>query len=83
MGLLFVGPMGTGKTFVAEGLRQRVGSDGDQVQNFRSKWVGATEGNLERILQVVQAIGQVMVIIDEADRAFGNQGETTVARRAV
>lgn len=40
---------------------------------FRSKWVGATEGNLERILTVVKAIGQVVVIIDEGDRAFGNQ----------
>jgi SpoVK/Ycf46/Vps4 family AAA+-type ATPase len=33
--------------------------------------VGATEGNLERILSVIQAIGQIIVIIDEGDRAFG------------
>jgi SpoVK/Ycf46/Vps4 family AAA+-type ATPase len=42
------------------------------MKNFRSKWVGATEGNLERILTVIKAIGQVVVIIDEGDRAFGN-----------
>src|SRR5262249_44183700 len=30
------------------------------------------EGNLERILSVIQAIGQIIVIIDEGDRAFGN-----------
>src|SRR3989442_9792239 len=36
---------------------------------FRS----ATEANLERILSVVRAIGQVIVIVDEGDRAFGNQ----------
>jgi len=75
MGLLFVGPMGTGKTFVAEAFAKESGLTAIKFKNFRSKWVGATEGNLERILQVVQAIGQVMVIIDEADRAFGNQGE--------
>ena len=75
MGLLFVGPMGTGKTFVAEAFAKESGLTAIKLKNFRSKWVGATEGNLERILQVVQAIGQVMVIIDEADRAFGNQGE--------
>jgi len=42
-----------------------------KLKNFRSKWVGATEGNLEKILGVIQAIGQVVVIIDEGDRAFG------------
>jgi AAA+ superfamily predicted ATPase len=75
MGLLFTGPMGTGKTFVAEAFAKESGLTTIKFKNFRSKWVGATEGNLERILQVVQAIGQVLVIIDEADRAFGNQGD--------
>jgi AAA+ superfamily predicted ATPase len=75
MGLLFTGPMGTGKTFVAEAFAKESGLTAIKFKNFRSKWVGATEGNLERILQVIQAIGQVLVIIDECDRAFGNQGE--------
>jgi SpoVK/Ycf46/Vps4 family AAA+-type ATPase len=75
MGLLFTGPMGTGKTFVAEAFAKESGLTAIKLKNFRSKWVGATEGNLERILQVIKAIGQVMVIIDECDRAFGNQGE--------
>ncbi|MCS6913873.1 MAG: AAA family ATPase [Myxococcota bacterium] len=75
MGLLFTGPMGTGKTFVAEAFAKESGLTAIKLKNFRSKWVGATESNLERILQVVQALGQVMVIIDEGDRAFGNQAE--------
>jgi SpoVK/Ycf46/Vps4 family AAA+-type ATPase len=75
MGLLFTGPMGAGKTFVAEAFAKESGLTAIKLKNFRSKWVGATEGNLERILQVVQAIGQVLVIIDEGDRAFGNQSE--------
>src|SRR5581483_10925964 len=75
MGLLFTGPMGTGKTFVAEAFAKESGLTAIKLKNFRSKWVGATEGNLERILSVVQAIGQEKVIIDEGDRAFGNQGE--------
>jgi transitional endoplasmic reticulum ATPase len=73
MGLLFTGPMGAGKTFVAEAFAKESGLTTIKLKNFRSKWVGATEGNLERIFQVVQAIGQVLVIIDEGDRAFGNQ----------
>ena len=72
MGMLFTGPMGTGKTFVAEAFAKECGLTTIKLKNFRSKWVGATEGNLEKILNVIHAIGQVVVIIDEGDRAFGN-----------
>jgi SpoVK/Ycf46/Vps4 family AAA+-type ATPase len=71
MGILFTGPMGTGKTFVAEAFARECGLTTIKLKNFRSKWVGATEGNLEKILGVIRAIGQVVVIIDEGDRAFG------------
>src|SRR4029077_3250034 len=70
-GMLFTGPMGTGKTFVAEAFAKECGLTTIKLKNFRSKWVGATEGNLERILSVIRAIGQIIVIIDEGDRAFG------------
>ena len=72
MGMLFTGPMGTGKTFVGEAFAKECGLAAIKLKNFRSKWVGATEGNLEKILTVIQAIGQVIVIIDEGDRAFGS-----------
>ncbi len=75
MGILFTGPMGTGKTFVAEAFAKECGLTAIKLKNFRSKWVGATEGNLDKILTVIKAIGQVIVIIDEGDRAFGNTGE--------
>jgi len=65
MGILFTGPMGTGKTFVAEAFAKECGLTTVKLKNFRSKWVGATEGNLERILSVIQAIGQILVIIDD------------------
>jgi SpoVK/Ycf46/Vps4 family AAA+-type ATPase len=71
MGILFTGPMGTGKTFVAEAFAKECGLTTIKLKNFRSKWVGATEGNLEKILGVIRAIGQIIVIIDEGDRAFG------------
>lgn len=76
MGLLFTGPQGTGKTFLATAFAGECQMTAVKLKNFRSKWVGATEGNLERILTVIKAIGQVIVIVDEGDRAFGNtEGE--------
>ena len=45
MGMLFVGPMGTGKTFVAEAFAGESGLTCIKFKNFRDKWVGSTEGN--------------------------------------
>ena len=75
MGFLFVGPMGTGKSFVAEAFAKESGLTTVKFGSFRSKWVGATESNLERILDVLSAMGQVIVVIDEVDRALGGSGE--------
>jgi SpoVK/Ycf46/Vps4 family AAA+-type ATPase len=43
------------------------------LKNFRSKYVGETEGNLEHALDVLRGLGPVVVIIDEADAALGNR----------
>jgi SpoVK/Ycf46/Vps4 family AAA+-type ATPase len=75
MGLIFVGPMGTGKTYVAEAFAAESGLTCLKFKNFRDKWVGSTEGNLEKILQVVDALGYVLLIIDEADRSLSSGGE--------
>lgn len=75
MGLLFTGPMGTGKTFVAEAFAKSSGLTAIKLKSFRSKWVGATESNLEKILGMVKALGNVLVIIDEGDRSFGSGSE--------
>ncbi len=73
MGYLVCGPVGTGKTFLAECLAGSVGIPCVKLRNFRSKYVGETEGNLEQILNVLRAMGPVVVVIDEADAALGNR----------
>jgi len=45
-----------------------------EIKNFRDKWVGATEGNLETIFRILKALGQVVVFVDEADQATGKRG---------
>ena len=77
MGVIFVGPMGTGKTFLAEAFAGESGLTCLKLKNFRDKWVGSTEANLEKILQVVDGLGYVLLILDEADRSIGNQGGET------
>ena len=37
--------------------------------------MGSTEGNLEKILDVVEGLGHVLLIIDEADRSMGNSAD--------
>jgi len=71
MGILLVGPMGTGKTFLMEAFANECGMTALKLKNFRDKWVGSTEGNLEKILTIVKALGNVMVVIDEGDRSIG------------
>lgn len=80
MGMIFVGPMGTGKTFVANAFARESGLTVLKFKNFREKWVGSTEGNLEKILDLVDALGYVLLIIDEADRSLSggdNDGGTS------
>jgi AAA+ superfamily predicted ATPase len=74
MGYLIIGRIGTGKTFLTECFAGEVGVPCVQLKNFREKWVGATEGNLERIFNILHAIGQVVVFVDEADQAMGRRG---------
>jgi transitional endoplasmic reticulum ATPase len=75
MGLLAVGPMGVGKTFVIKAFLKEAGLPGVVLKNFRSKWVGSTESNLERVLKIVRAMSPIALVIDEGDRSFGGGGE--------
>ncbi|MEI9811610.1 MAG: AAA family ATPase [Acidobacteriota bacterium] len=75
MGYLICGPVGTGKTFLAQCMAGEMGVPCVTLKNFRSKYVGETEGNLERVLGVLRAMGPVVVVIDEADAALGDRDE--------
>jgi AAA+ superfamily predicted ATPase len=73
MGYLLCGPVGTGKTFLAQCASGEIGIPCVVLKNFRSKFVGETEGNLERVLAVLRAMGPVVVVVDEADAALGSR----------
>src|SRR5687767_8659283 len=73
MGYLICGPVGTGKSFLAQCVSGEIGVPCVMLKNFRSKYVGETEGNLERVLAVLRAMGPVVVVVDEADAALGSR----------
>jgi AAA+ superfamily predicted ATPase len=75
MGYLICGAVGTGKSFLAQCMAGEIGVPCVFLKNFRSKYVGETEGNLERVLNVLRAMGPVVVVIDEADAALGDRGQ--------
>src|SRR6267378_3782524 len=73
MGYLICGPVGTGKSFIVQCFAKEIGIPVVELLNFRSKWQGQTEANLERVLSLLDAIGPVAVVVDEADAALGTR----------
>ena len=84
MGYLFCGPVGTGKSFLAECVAGEIGIPCVKLKNFRGGLVGQTESNLERVLGVLRSMGPVVVVVDEADAMLGDRksgGDSGVSGR--
>lgn len=84
MGYVICGPVGTGKTFITTCFAGEVGIPAVTLKNFRSMWQGVTEGNLERVLNLLKAMSPIAVIVDEADAQLGNRsssGDSGVSNR--
>jgi AAA+ superfamily predicted ATPase len=84
MGYVICGPVGTGKTFLTTCFAGEVGVPVVMLKNFRSMWQGVTEGNLERVLNLLQAMCPIAVMVDEADAQLGNRsmsGDSGVSNR--
>jgi ATP-dependent 26S proteasome regulatory subunit len=75
MGYLIAGPVGTGKSFMVQAFTGEIGIPMVKFRNFRSKWQGVTEANLEKILNILKAMAPVGVMIDEADAFLGDRNQ--------
>src|SRR5207248_5232775 len=64
MGYLLCGPVGTGKTFLVRWLAGEAGVPVVRLNNFRDRWVGSTEGNLEQVFRLLRALGRGVVVVD-------------------
>ncbi len=84
MGYLIAGPVGTGKSFLVSAFAGEIGVPMVKFRNFRSKWQGVTESNLEKVLTILKAMAPVAVMIDEADAFLGDrnqEGDSGVSNR--
>src|SRR5262249_589566 len=84
MGVLISGPVGTGKTFLAQCFAHDCGMNVVAFKNFRERWVGSSEANLEKILNLLQTLAPIVVLVDEADATLGTRdsgGDSGVAAR--
>ncbi|HAP42780.1 MAG: AAA family ATPase [Spirochaetes bacterium GWD1_61_31] len=75
MGYLIAGPVGTGKSFMVTAFAGEIGVPMVKFKNFRSKWQGVTESNLEKVLTILKAMAPVAVMIDEADAFLGDRNQ--------
>ncbi|MDR2731480.1 MAG: ATP-binding protein, partial [Treponema sp.] len=84
MGYLIAGPIGTGKSFMVNAFAGEIGIPMVKFRNFRTKWQGETESNLEKVLNILVAMSPVGVMIDEADAFLGDrdqQGDSGTSNR--
>lgn len=73
-GVIFHGPPGTGKTYLAKALASSLDATVMVVSGpeLKSKWVGESEENLRRVFRQARQAAPSVVIFDEID-AFAHQ----------
>lgn len=84
-GIMLLGPPGCGKTFSMHCFAHDCGIPFLTVKNIFSKYVGATEANLEKLFHYLEALSPVFVFMDEFDQTYGRRvtsdSDSGVSRR--
>ena len=73
-GMSVCGPIGSGKTFIFEGLAGELDIPELVLKNIRSMWFGQTDVIFERLRRLLMALVKVLIFVDEADTQFGSVG---------
>jgi len=86
MGIVLMGPPGTGKSYLAECFAKECGILCVRFRPLRQMYVGQSERNQERAFAAIRALAPVIVIVDESDQAEGGSrdqgsGDSGVSER--
>ena len=86
MGIMLMGPPGTGKSYLSECFAKECGLLCVKFKPLRQMYVGASERNQERAFNAIRALAPVVVLIDESDqqeqaRGSGPSGDSGVTER--
>ena len=73
-GMSVCGPIGSGKTFIFEGLAGELDIPVLVLKNLRSMWFGQTDVIFERLRRLLMALLKVLIFVDEADTQFSDVG---------
>jgi AAA+ superfamily predicted ATPase len=71
LGIILMGPPGTGKSYLAECFAKECGMLCVKFRPLRGMYVGQSERNQERAFAAIRALAPVVVIVDESDQAEG------------
>src|SRR5262249_50820738 len=68
MGVILMGPPGTGKSYLAECFARECGMLAVKFKPLREMYVGASERNQERAFSAIRTLAPVIVMVDESDQ---------------
>jgi SpoVK/Ycf46/Vps4 family AAA+-type ATPase len=71
MGIMLMGPPGTGKSYLAECFAKECGMLCVRFRPLRQMYVGQSERNQDKAFAAIRALAPVVVIVDESDQAEG------------
>ena len=71
--ILLSGVPGCGKSNIIKAIASEFGCPCLVMRNVRESWVGSSERNLERVLQVAESLSPCLLWTDEIDQMFGGE----------
>ena len=76
LGIILMGPPGTGKSYLAECFAKECGMLCVKFRPLRGMYVGQSERNQEKAFAAIRALAPVVVIVDESDQAEGGSRDS-------
>lgn len=77
MGVILMGPPGTGKSYLAQCFARECGLLCVKFKPLREMYVGASERNQERAFAAIRALSPVVVMVDESDQQQSARGSAS------